>query len=450
MAKERFALVGAGVGLALALSVVGALAGGYFTNGVPVAGGSQYPTTVPLTGNETIPADTNLVGGQMPQSEALTVKSIAAFAKANEFGNNLLIGGDAGTNLWQRGTTGASVTTTATYGGPDRWVYWSGTNTAVTVSKSTTASDLAQGFSAAFKFARTSGQTGLVQSCMAQEIETSSAVTAAGQTVEFSFNAYSGANFSPTNQALSVYVVYGTGSDEGTTNLAFGLNGGGGGAAGWTGQANAVAASIPLGAVSTAARLGVVANIPATAKELAVAVCFTPTGTAGTNDYVALSGLQMIVNNAQSGYASASVGYVAGAAGSPQFAAYARRATAMEAELQQRYAFVINEASQTAGSAMLPGGMAPTATTCLVYVPFPVPMRTAPTYTNALTASTFQLASAASAVALSTPFSATTGANNVNGASVTFTASTLGATAGFGCLLESVAGVGQMVFSAEL
>src|SRR5262249_53171477 len=46
---------------------------------------------------------------------------------------NVLIGGDATTNLWQRATTGSSVTTTSTYGGPDRWAYASGTNTAMTV-----------------------------------------------------------------------------------------------------------------------------------------------------------------------------------------------------------------------------------------------------------------------------------------------------------------------------
>jgi hypothetical protein len=76
-------------------------------------------------------------------------------------------------------------------------------------------------------------------------------------------------------------------------------------------------------------------------------------------------------------------------------------------------------------------------------------MRVAPTYANALTASTFKLNAAAANVALSTPFSATTGANTVNNGSVTFTASGLGATAGFGCYLVSAAGSGQMLFSAE-
>jgi hypothetical protein len=73
----------------------------------------------------------------------------------------------------------------------------------------------------------------------------------------------------------------------------------------------------------------------------------------------------------------------------------------------------------------------------------------APTYSNALTASTFKLNAAAANTALSTPFSATTGANTIYNASVTFTASGLGATAGFACNLVSAAGSGTMQFTAD-
>ena len=63
-----------GLALALATALAGgqAHAAGYFTNGLPTAGGSQYPSTYPLTGNETMPADTNLTNGQNPASEAVT------------------------------------------------------------------------------------------------------------------------------------------------------------------------------------------------------------------------------------------------------------------------------------------------------------------------------------------------------------------------------------------
>ena len=63
---------------------------------------------------------------------------------------NALIGGDATTNLFQRGTTGSSVTTTITYGGPDRWAYWSGTNTAMTVSRDSTAGDISTNYQYGF------------------------------------------------------------------------------------------------------------------------------------------------------------------------------------------------------------------------------------------------------------------------------------------------------------
>lgn len=54
-----------------------ALAAGLYTNGLPPAGGTQYPSTLPLTGNETAPFDTNLTQGQNPASEAITVSQLA-------------------------------------------------------------------------------------------------------------------------------------------------------------------------------------------------------------------------------------------------------------------------------------------------------------------------------------------------------------------------------------
>ncbi len=256
-----------------------------------------FPLVVPpLTGAETIPADTELTGGQSPQTERLGVNALANYAAANtSLMRNLLIGGDAGTNLWQRATTGASVTTTVTYGGPDRWAYWSGTNTAMTVSRDSTAADLpTSGYQYAFKMARTSGQTGVVQVCMAQEIESANVYRVAGATVELAFHARAGANFSAASSLLQTYIIYGTGADEGISKLAWGLNAGGGGSTAWTGQTNAVSGSVAIS--TTTARYGTVATIPTTATEIAVVICWTPVGTAGTNDYVALSGIQLAVN----------------------------------------------------------------------------------------------------------------------------------------------------------
>src|SRR6266436_5665913 len=163
-----------------------------------VAGGVSLPAlaqTPPVPQVSTVgPADLfqDIVNGApSPINQYASAAAVANLVNGTGGGvDNLLIGGDPTTNLFQRATTGSSVTTTLTYGGPDRWAYWSGTNTAMTVSQSSTAGDLFTGNKYAFKMARTSGQTGVVQMCMAQEVETLFAQSLAGSTVELGFQAF--------------------------------------------------------------------------------------------------------------------------------------------------------------------------------------------------------------------------------------------------------------------
>jgi hypothetical protein len=159
----------------------------------------------------------------------------------------------------------------------------------------------AAGTKAAFKMARTSGQTGVVQMCMLQEVESVNVYQLQGQIAELDFEAITGANFSPASGNMTAYIITGTGTDQGvagSASVAFGLNAGGGGSGGWTGQANATAAVIALGGVSTG-RYAAVGTIPAAATEIAVAICMTPVGTAGTNDYVAFQNIQLVRNPAR-------------------------------------------------------------------------------------------------------------------------------------------------------
>ena len=109
-----------------ALALNNASAAGFFTNGVPPAGGTQYPTTLPLTGNELIPADTQLPSGLNPQSEAISTAQLGTYAlqvPGSSGVRNLLIGGDLTTNPWQRGTSFTSIANTLTYTA-DRWWDW--------------------------------------------------------------------------------------------------------------------------------------------------------------------------------------------------------------------------------------------------------------------------------------------------------------------------------------
>ena len=442
----KFLMIGVACGALVSGGEAGAA--GLYTNGVPPAGGTQYPTTIPLTGNELFPADTQLPSGVNPASESISSLQLEAYGNTIAVGGNVLIGGDATTNLWQRATTGASETTTYAYGGPDRWAYWSGASTAVTLSRDSTASDISPGYQYAFKLAETSGQTGVVQICMAQEVESVNSYQLQGKTVELSFNAYTGANFNAANNAMTAYIVTGTGADEGMQKLAWGLNAGGGGSTAWTGQANATAAVIGLGGVSTAGRYVAVANIPATATEVGVALCWTPNANASTNSYIAFSGIQLKSNQALASFVSATAGYSTATVPATGFD---RRPQQQETALQQRYFWLLAE---PAASKAVGNGNYQTITICDVQIPLPTQMRAAPTLViggTAESATTWAvMVGSVTPVALASTFliqDAVVG-NTVNYIAVQGT--TASKTAGFGCTLVGAGGGANIQASAEL
>ena len=369
---------------------------------------------------------------------------------------NALIGGDASTNLWQRNTTGSSVTTTVTYGGPDRWAYWSGTNTAMTVTRSNTAAALPTGYQQTFRMQRTAAQTGVVQMCMLQEVETVNSYQFQGTTAELDFHAYTGANFSAASSNMTAYIITGTGADEGvagSASVAFGLNAGGGGSGGWTGQANATAAVINLGGVSTLGRYAAVANIPAGATEIAVALCYTPVGTAGTTDAVYFSDIQLVRNPTLAGKASATAGYSCDNTANPQIqcSAFERRHQAIETALQQRYYYQINE---PAASKAVGNGNYQTSTICDVQIPLPMPMRAAPTLVIGGTAESnttwaVMIASVTPVVLASTYLVQDAVIGNTP-TMIAVQATTAAKTAGQGCTLVGAGGGANIQASAEL
>ena len=324
--------------------------------------------------------------------------------------DNALIGGDFSTNLFQRGTTGSSVTTTITYGGPDRWAYWSGTNTAMTVSRDSTAGDISTNYQYGFKMARTSGQTGVVQVCMMQEVATADSLAYSGQTAEIDFHATAGSNFSAANSAMTVVLITGTGTDEGVSKAAFNYNAGGGGSSTWAGQVN-TAVSVPITTVNT--RYTVAIPAPSGTTEVAVALCFTPVGTAGANDYVALSGIQLVRNNALTS-AAGTAGAVLNA-NEPRAKSFSRRAIELEALLQYRYFYRITESTTVIGQRALCAISTTSLAVC--QIKFPVPMSKAPTMTYtagfALTGSAQTGANVCAAVRTSTTLTSAAATNEI-------------------------------------
>lgn len=281
----------AGAGL-LALTASAALAAGFFTNGVPTAGGSQYPSTLPLTGNETIPADTNLPSGLNPASEAITVSALQAALQASGTPRNYLDNG--GMFIDQQGTgiiTGGQTSITALEFAGDRWFVDANVSSGASRGQITTSAPVPPaGFVNSMVVYRTSGA--LTQPvCTLQEIATGRATQLQGKTVVFSSYLQALAGLSSTAKQVSLYVITGTGSDQGlgtlTASPAI--------TPAWTGIATAGSVTVPT--TTSWARYNTSSVvIPTTATEVGVEICFTPGATgSGTTDGFAFTGAQLEV-----------------------------------------------------------------------------------------------------------------------------------------------------------
>jgi hypothetical protein len=311
----------------------------------------------------------------------------------------------------------------------------------MTVSQDTTAGDFPAQFKSAFKMARTSGQTGVVQVCMAQEIESANSYAFAGQTAEIDFHATAGANFSAANSTVQATLISGTGVDQGLSTAAFNFNAGGGGSSTWTGQVN-TSVNVTINTASN--RYTVAIPVPAAASELAVVLCFTPVGTAGTNDYVAFSGIQLTRNSALT-TAAGSAG-VALNPNDPRAKSFARRTQALETELQQRYYYQITDTAANT----VPVTLCQATTTAAVVCPiqFPVTMRIAPTATASATTAFGDTATAGAPTACTAFAVVASSTSNSTGKVTCTTGATV--TAGGSSQLVGAATSANVNFSAEL
>jgi hypothetical protein len=284
----RNSLIAGGIA-ALALGGL-AHSAGFFTNGVPVAGGTQYPSTLPLTGNETIPADTNLPSGLNPASEAITTGQLAAFSSPQATPRNYLLNGDM--QVAQQGTTaivGGTTTITALQFSADRWFVDTNVGSGAGKSQVITATPSPPaGFTKSISVYRNSGA--LTQPvCMIQEIETQRATQLAGKSVVLSAYLQALAGMTATANNVTMGVITGTGTDQGIATLTASPAI----TPAWTGIATAGSTTVSTSTSWVRYNTTVIA-IPTTATEVGVEVCFTPVGSAsGTTDGFAMTGVQL-------------------------------------------------------------------------------------------------------------------------------------------------------------
>ena len=257
-------------------------------------------------------------------------------------GKNRVINGAM--NIAQRGTTYA-LTNAVAYGSVDRWAFYqSGTANGIA---NQVASGLT-GFQYAIKMGRNSGATttGVVQGV--QPFETANSVDLQGQVVTFSFYAKAGANFSAASNNITYAVYTGTGTDQSAISQAAGS---------WTGILTPILGTQAI--TTTWTRYSYTGTIASTATQVGVGMYYTPTGTAGADDNLYITGVQL------------ELGSVA--------TTFSRNATTLQGELAacQRYYERINAVA--AGAAITSNAQALTTTIVDSVLPFAATKRVTPT-----------------------------------------------------------------------
>jgi hypothetical protein len=179
--------------------------------------------------------------------------------------------------VWQRGT--ANVTTASAYTA-DRWQKGSATFYGISRQVTGDTTNLPN-IQYCARIQRTAGSTTTTGMEFYQSFETVNSIPYAGKTVTISYYARKGANWSSLTSSLGVQVYTGTGTDQ---NLVS-----------YTGSTLAVDAGAVI--TSTWARYSATGTISASATEMGVYVIATPNGTAGANDYVEITGVQIDIGS---------------------------------------------------------------------------------------------------------------------------------------------------------
>ena len=176
-------------------------------------------------------------------------------------------------SIWQRGTSisvgAASYTYTA-----DRFKVYSA-NTSTTVSRDTSAPT---GFNYSLKLQRPNGNTGTNSLGVNQIIESINTTDLKGQYVTFSFWIKKGANYSGGN--ITATILTGTGTDQGGDPYS------------WTGLGTVVN-DASYSPTTSFVRVNYSGTVPTTVNEIAISISYTPTGTAGADDALYVTGIQL-------------------------------------------------------------------------------------------------------------------------------------------------------------
>jgi hypothetical protein len=161
--------------------------------------------------------------------------------------------------------------------GPDRFTGYTGTGSLWNISQVSTSD---YDFPYALRLQRIAGQTSTSAVYLRQVVETVNCKDLAGQSVTISFYVTAGTNYSGGAASFQVYT--GTAADQGTSSLNTGA---------WTGFAAPLSSTFTP--TTTRARVTLTGTLGATVQEVAFGLNWSGSGTAGANDYLDITGVQL-------------------------------------------------------------------------------------------------------------------------------------------------------------
>ena len=270
--------------------------------------------------------------------------SAGSSGSSNVAGKNAVI--NSNFLIWQRGTSIAATGGSGVYTA-DRWSCY---NASYTVSQQDTSDTTNLPFIAkCARVQRRLAETSVAGVNFVQPLESINSKPFIGKVATLSFYARAGANYSSASSALSVYLLGGTGTDQNPNNT-------------YTGQTSIISQTATL--TTTWQRFSyTTGTIGTTVNELAVQLTSIGVGTALTNDYFEVTGVQLEIASAVSAY-------------SPNASTQA-----LELAACQRYYFRSGASGGVVTSAynLHAQGYEESATSASICFKLPVTMRVAPT-----------------------------------------------------------------------
>jgi hypothetical protein len=339
------------------------LGAGYFTDGAskgmqvgdivwvvnqtapPGAGSAQQTPSVIRC--QCIASTVTTTGGLTQRVGSATIAAADLAVNFTTNPRNILDGGDASINPWQRGTSITNIGATNTYTA-DRWFMVGGAGTSASMTK--TARTTIPGFTQSFLWGRGQSSGSVSTVFLGQALESNDSYRAQGQQVTFSFYAAANTGFAAgvTSSIIGVTVVQGFGTDQGASALVNGT---------WTSQANVISATQAI--TTTDTRYSFSGVVSSTATQLGVTLQYTPTSTTAlAAETIFTNGLQLEIGG---------------------MTPFEHREVEQELAYCQRYYFQANETG-TSGS-ILAAGMVQTTNSAVFVLNLPVQMRAAPTVT---------------------------------------------------------------------